>query len=73
MDFSEGADGGILSSPLIKGVVAMLFITAGGMGLAYGFATGKFKNDSDVMNGMAIINENAWQPIWSSYFLPLNL
>ena len=51
--FFRGADGGVLSSPLIKGVVAMLFITAGGMGLAYGFATGKFKNDSDVVKGMA--------------------
>lgn len=51
--FFRGADGGILSSPLIKGVVAMLFITAGAMGLAYGFTTGSFKNDSDVMLGMA--------------------
>lgn len=51
--FFRGGDGGILSSPLIKGVVAMLFITAGAAGLAYGFATGKFKNDADVMKGMA--------------------
>ena len=51
--FFRGADGGVLSSPLIKGVVALLFITAGGMGLAYGFATGKYKNDSDVVKGMA--------------------
>jgi len=51
--FFRGADGEVLSSPLIKGVVAMLFITAGGMGLAYGFTTGKFKSDADVMNGMA--------------------
>jgi len=50
--FFRGADGGFLTSPLIKGVVAMLFITAGAMGLAYGFTTGKFKNDSDVINGM---------------------
>ncbi|MCK4663443.1 MAG: AbgT family transporter, partial [Bacteroidales bacterium] len=51
--FFRGSDGGILSSPLIRGVVAMLFITAGGMGLAYGFTTGAFKNDADVMQGMA--------------------
>jgi len=51
--FLRGSDGGLLSSPLIRGVVAMLFITAGGMGLAYGFSTGSFKNDSDVINGMA--------------------
>jgi aminobenzoyl-glutamate transport protein len=51
--FFRGEDGGLLSSPLIRGVVAMLFITAGGMGLAYGFSIGTFKNDSDVINGMA--------------------
>jgi len=51
--FFRGADGGFLSSPLIKGVVAMLFITAGAMGLAYGFTTGAFKSDADVMKGMA--------------------
>lgn len=51
--FFRGDDGGLLSSPLIRGVVAMLFISAGGSGLAYGFSTGTFKNDSDVVNGMA--------------------
>ncbi len=50
--FLRGSDGGILSSPLIKGVVAMLLITAGLMGLAYGWKTGTYKNDADVMNGM---------------------
>jgi aminobenzoyl-glutamate transport protein len=52
--FFRGHDGGLLSSPLIRGVVSMLFITAGGMGLAYGFTTGAFKNDGDVIDGMAI-------------------
>lgn len=51
--FLRGADGGLLNSPLIRGVVAMLFITAGATGLAYGFSTGTYKNDSDVINGMA--------------------
>ncbi|MBE9510146.1 MAG: AbgT family transporter [Bacteroidetes bacterium] len=51
--FFRGSDGGMLSSPLIRGVVAMLFITAGATGLAYGFTTGVFKNDADVMKGMA--------------------
>ncbi|MEA3479369.1 MAG: AbgT family transporter [Bacteroidota bacterium] len=50
--FFRGPDGGLLTSPLIKGVVAMLFITAGAMGIAYGITTGKFSNDSDVINGM---------------------
>lgn len=51
--FFRGVNGGILNSPLIRGVVAMLFITAGSMGLAYGFTTGIFKNGSDVVKGMA--------------------
>jgi aminobenzoyl-glutamate transport protein len=50
--FFRGPDGGLLTSPLIKGVVSMLFITAGSMGVVYGLVTGKFKNDSDVINGM---------------------
>lgn len=50
--FFRGPDGGLLTSPLIKGVVSMLFITAGATGLVYGIVTGKFKNDSDVVNGM---------------------
>ena len=50
--FLRGPDGGLLTSPLIEGVVAMLFITAGATGLVYGLVTGKFKNDSDVVNGM---------------------
>ncbi len=52
--FFRGSDGGFLNSPLIRGVVAMLFITAGGTGLVYGFTTGAYKNDSDVVNGMAL-------------------
>ncbi len=51
--FFRGTDGGLLTSPLIKGVVAMLFITATAVGLAYGITTGNFKNDADVMSGMA--------------------
>ncbi len=51
--YFRGKDGGILSSPLIKGVVAMLFLSAGFAGLVYGYVTGAFKNDSDVMKGMA--------------------
>ena len=33
--FFRGSDGGMLSSPLIRGVVAMLFITAGTMAVSY--------------------------------------
>ncbi len=49
----RAADGGVLNSPLIKGVVALLFIVAGLMGLAYGFAAGTFKSDADVVKGMS--------------------
>jgi len=51
--FFRGTDGGLLSSPLIEGVVSMLLITAGAMGLAYGFTVGAYKNDGDVVTGMA--------------------
>ncbi len=52
--FFRSADGSLLSSPLIKGVVAMLLITAGATGIAYGITTGAFKNDADVIKGMAV-------------------
>ena len=51
--YLRAADGGILNSPLIKGIVAMLFVTAGLVGVAYGFGSGKFKNDSDIVDGMS--------------------
>ncbi|MCF8304061.1 MAG: AbgT family transporter [Bacteroidales bacterium] len=50
--FLRGPEGTILKSPVIKGVVAIIFLVAGGMGLFYGIAVGKFKNDADVMKGM---------------------
>ena len=46
-------NGSILQSPLIKGVVAWLVIYAAGVGLTYGIVTKKFRNDSDVMDGMS--------------------
>ncbi|MFO7865143.1 MAG: AbgT family transporter [Salinivirgaceae bacterium] len=50
--FLRGSDGTILNSPVIKGVVAWLFILAGSMGIAYGIVAGKYKNDTDIVNGM---------------------
>ncbi len=49
----RGSDGSILKSPVLSGVVAILFLVAGLMGVVYGFVTGKYKNDADVMKGMA--------------------
>lgn len=50
--FLRGHDGSILNSPVIEGVVAWLFILAGGAGVAYGITVGKYKNDSDIIKGM---------------------
>lgn len=49
----RGKDGSLLKSPVLEGVVAILFLVAGLMGLVYGLATGKYKKDADVMKGMA--------------------
>jgi aminobenzoyl-glutamate transport protein len=50
--FLRADDGSILRSPLIKGVISFLLLIAGGTGLAYGFGSGKYKNDGDVVKGM---------------------
>ncbi len=52
--FLRGQEGNIVSSPVMKGVITFLFLVAGSMGVAYGIVTGKFKNDGDVANGMAL-------------------
>ncbi len=44
--------GTILDSPFLEGIVAFIFIAFLVPGLTYGFVTGKFKNDSDVINSM---------------------
>ncbi|MBR8537756.1 AbgT family transporter [Carboxylicivirga sediminis] len=50
--FLRGADGHLLTSPLLKGVVAVLFVWAGTCGVVYGKITGKFKSDKDIMGAM---------------------
>lgn len=51
--YLRGEGGSMLKSPLLEGIVTLLFLVAGTAGIVYGIAIGKFKNDSDVMNGMA--------------------
>ncbi len=48
----DPATGGLLHSPLLSGIVALIF--AGGMltGLAYGIGAGTFRSDADVAGGM---------------------
>jgi aminobenzoyl-glutamate transport protein len=49
----RGKDGSFLNSPVLKGVVTMLFVVAGIMGVVYGIVVKEYKNDTDVMKGMA--------------------
>lgn len=48
----DPATGGILHSPFLDGIVAFIFIAFLVPGITFGFVTGKFKNDSDVINSM---------------------
>jgi len=43
----------VLKSPVIKGVIALLFVFSAASGIAYGVAAGKFKSDDDVIKGMS--------------------
>jgi aminobenzoyl-glutamate transport protein len=49
----RSSEGSLLHSPLLRGVVTLLFLIAGIMGVVYGLSVGTFKNDSDIMKGMA--------------------
>ena len=44
--------GGLLRSPFLSGIVAFIFLGGTLVGVAYGVATGAFRSDADVMNGM---------------------
>jgi aminobenzoyl-glutamate transport protein len=48
----RGEDGSILHSPFMDGIVAIIFISAAIMGIAYGIAAKTLKSDNDVMKGM---------------------
>lgn len=51
--FFRGAGNSILHTPLLKGFIAVLFLVSSSMGIVYGFMTGKFKSDNDVVKGMS--------------------
>jgi aminobenzoyl-glutamate transport protein len=48
----RGADGDILHSPFMEGIVAIIFLTGAIMGIAYGLGAKTLKSDADVMKGM---------------------
>jgi aminobenzoyl-glutamate transport protein len=49
--------GGLLRSPFLSGIVAIIFFTAVALGLAFGIAAGTFRSDKDVVNGMGKVME----------------
>lgn len=51
--YLRGPEGAILKSPFMSGIVALIFLSAGIAGIAYGIGAKTFKNDEDVMKGMA--------------------
>lgn len=51
--YLRGDDGGILHSPFMSGIVALIFLGAGVAGIAYGVGAKTIKNDADVMKGMS--------------------
>lgn len=51
--YLRGTDGGILKSPFMSSIVALLFIGAAVAGIAYGIGAKTIKNDTDVMKGMS--------------------
>lgn len=50
--FLRGPNNSILHSPILKGFIAFLFVIAASLGIVYGFITGRFKSDADVVKGM---------------------
>jgi aminobenzoyl-glutamate transport protein len=44
--------GSLLHSPFMNGIISIIFLGAAIMGVFYGIGAKKFKNDTDVMNGM---------------------
>jgi aminobenzoyl-glutamate transport protein len=48
----RGPEGGILNSPVLKGVISIIFVLFGATGLVFGIITGKYTNDAQVMKGM---------------------
>lgn len=51
--FLRGVSGGLIRSPFIVGILFLISLCAGIMGMLYGFASGRYRTDSDVVDGLA--------------------
>jgi aminobenzoyl-glutamate transport protein len=49
----DAETGGVLHSPFLKGIVAIIFFYGVGLGTAYGVGAGTVRNDRDVIKGMS--------------------
>jgi aminobenzoyl-glutamate transport protein len=49
----DPATGDLLHSPFLSGIVAIIFLGAAGVGIAYGIGARTVRSDADVMKGMA--------------------
>jgi len=48
----RGDDGGLLNSPALRGIIALLFLSTASVGIVYGYTVGTFKKAEDVINAM---------------------
>lgn len=49
----RGVNGGLIRSPFIVGILFLLSFGAGLMGMVYGFASGHYRTDANVVEGLA--------------------
>lgn len=48
----RGVNGGLIRSPFIMGILFLISLGAGLMGTIYGFSSGRYRTDSDVIEGL---------------------
>ena len=48
----RGVNGGLMHSPFIAGILFLLSLGAGITGMAYGFSSGRYRTDNDVIEGL---------------------
>ena len=49
----RGVNGGLMHSPFIAGILFLISSGAGLVGMAYGFSSGRYRTDDDVIEGLA--------------------